>query len=92
MAHVTDILGLRFGIVDVDEIKGIVHPFHASNFSASSVLSNLSLHSQFSSIHPHHASAAQSCPRLMELRKETGRENVSGLDDEGYAITASNIG
>ena len=52
MAHVTGFPGLRFGIVDVDEMKRIVRPFHAFNFSASSVLSNLSLHSQFSSFQP----------------------------------------
>ena len=41
---------------------------------------------------PYDVFAAQSCPGLMELRKETGRENVSGLDDGVYAIPASNIG
>ena len=100
--HVTDFPGLRFGTVDFDEIKRIAHLFSwffiflceqrpqyiVSVFTILELLPSRSCshHLQV------HASAAQTCPRLMQLRKETGRDNASGLDDEAYAITAFNIG
>ena len=64
-------------------------------------LSTLSLHSHFFSFQPEDyvlitsrftRLLLQTCPRLMQHRKETGRQNVSGLDDGAYAIIAFNIG